>query len=57
MSLLLVMSVPSQFVDRVMSMSGRMVTSLAPSARLDTKGTKVSLCMHVSFLFGSDPLS
>lgn len=50
MSLLLAMSVPSQFVVLVMSMSEKMGTSLAPSARLGTKGTKVSLFVQFYFL-------
>ncbi|KAL4292885.1 hypothetical protein AHAS_Ahas18G0072800 [Arachis hypogaea] len=40
MSLLLAMNVHFQFVVLVMNMSKRMGTSVASSARLDTKGTK-----------------
>lgn len=43
MSLLLAMSVRSLSVGLVMSMSGKMGTRLVPSARLDIRGTKVSL--------------
>ena len=43
MSLSLAMNVPSLFAGLVMSMSGKMGTRLVPSARLDIRGTKVSL--------------
>jgi hypothetical protein len=46
MSLLPAMSVPSQFVGLVMSMSGKMGTRPAHNARLDIKGTKVGFSFH-----------
>ncbi|QHN95383.1 Cellulose synthase A catalytic subunit 1 [UDP-forming] [Arachis hypogaea] len=47
MSLLLAMNVHFQFVVLVMNMSKRMGTSVASSARLDTKGTKVVYFVHM----------
>lgn len=52
-SLLLAMSVLSQFAVLVTSMSEKMGLSLAPSARLGIEGTKVSLFLHCSFGFFS----
>jgi hypothetical protein len=48
-SLLLAMSVLSQFAVLVMSTSEKMGLSLALSVRLGIEGTKVSLFVHSSF--------
>ena len=52
-SLLLAMSVLSQFAVLVMSTSEKMGLSLALSVRLGIEGTKVSLFLHCSFGFFS----
>ena len=56
MSLLPAMSVPSQFVVLVMNMSEKMVTSLVPSARLDTRGTRVRICVYAISVSCFNPL-
>lgn len=49
MSLLLAMSVLSQFVDLVMSMSAKMETSLVLSVKLDIRDRKVSIYSYIFF--------